>query len=298
MMGSMCASRSGWHSRRLRPTRTILAIPWYGRAWSTRSDESGARTRGGERFLDPSTRSTASRSPWAATAGRRWNAKQDTAWPSIARRACATCPVSYRQLWYDDVDSVSAKVGLARRKGLRGIGIWALGYDGDQPELWSALRYGFEKTTDREPPTGEAAIDAAGILGHRGGVPSVGETITLELRGVPMGTMAAASRSYVSRPAGGATAMVRSRAGRPSIRPFGGHLAPRRHRRGRGLCARRGGRGEPFPFGIAGPRSTVAARQVPVSIRIQWRDIAGNWSNPVRVDVVYQPTASPRTAEG
>ena len=46
-------------------------------------------------------------------------------------------------------------------KGLRGLGIWALGYDGDRPELWSALRYGLERPQDVEPPVGTAAIDAA-----------------------------------------------------------------------------------------------------------------------------------------
>ena len=48
--------------------------------------------------------------------------------------------VSWRQLWYDDVDAFGAKVGFALGKGLRGVGIWALGYQGMRPELWSVLR--------------------------------------------------------------------------------------------------------------------------------------------------------------
>ncbi len=161
--------------------KVILAMPWYGRAWSTRTDEPDSRTRSSERYLDPSTAFYRVSVPRAAIAGREWDQGQGSAWSVYRSRACETCPLSWRQLWYDDVDSVLAKVGLARRKGLRGVGIWALGYDGEQPELWSALRYGLDRPRDVDPPLGTVTIDAGSILGEGEEVPVVGETVRLAL---------------------------------------------------------------------------------------------------------------------
>ena len=70
----------------------ILAMPWYGRAWSTRTDEPDSRTRQGERFIDPSTAFYRVSVPRAASAGREWDAKQGSAWSVYRSRACETCP--------------------------------------------------------------------------------------------------------------------------------------------------------------------------------------------------------------
>ena len=45
-----------------------------------------------------------------------------------------------------------AKYDLVNAYGLRGAGIWALGYDGTRPELWNAIQAKF--ITDTTPPTG------------------------------------------------------------------------------------------------------------------------------------------------
>jgi len=44
-----------------------------------------------------------------------------------------------QQLWYDDAQMLSDKYEFVLQNDLGGIGIWALGYDNDQPELWNAL---------------------------------------------------------------------------------------------------------------------------------------------------------------
>ena len=49
----------------------------------------------------------------------------------------------YRQCHYENVRSLRAKYDLVKAQGLGGIGIWALGYDGDRPELWSLLEEEF-----------------------------------------------------------------------------------------------------------------------------------------------------------
>ena len=48
--------------------------------------------------------------------------------------------MTWRQLWYDDVDATRAKVEFAQAQELRGVGFWALGYQGAGDEMWSVLR--------------------------------------------------------------------------------------------------------------------------------------------------------------
>ena len=42
--------------------------------------------------------------------------------------------------WYDDEESLLAKYSLATDKKLKGVGMWALGYDDGFNQLWNALR--------------------------------------------------------------------------------------------------------------------------------------------------------------
>ena len=56
----------------------------------------------------------------------------------------------WRQLYLDDATAIRAKYDIVNRYGLRGAGIWALGYDGTRPELWAAIKDKF--ITDTKPP--------------------------------------------------------------------------------------------------------------------------------------------------
>ena len=44
------------------------------------------------------------------------------------------------QIYYESVDSIRLKLELVKSAGLGGIAIWALGYEGDNPNLWSTIR--------------------------------------------------------------------------------------------------------------------------------------------------------------
>ena len=47
--------------------------------------------------------------------------------------------MSWRQIYYDDAASLKLRYDMINRKGLRGAGIWALGYDVDRPEMRQAI---------------------------------------------------------------------------------------------------------------------------------------------------------------
>ncbi|MCU0411219.1 MAG: glycosyl hydrolase family 18 protein, partial [Bacteroidetes bacterium] len=49
----------------------------------------------------------------------------------------------WRQTWYDDSASLALKYDLVASRNLGGTGMWALGYDGTEPELWRLLKAKF-----------------------------------------------------------------------------------------------------------------------------------------------------------
>jgi spore germination protein YaaH len=50
---------------------------------------------------------------------------------------------SWRQTWYDDSLSWAKKFDSIKTKNVAGTGMWALGYDGSEPEMWGAIKTAF-----------------------------------------------------------------------------------------------------------------------------------------------------------
>ena len=53
------------------------------------------------------------------------------------------CVTSWRQVYYDDVASLKQRYAIVNDYGLRGAGMWALGYDGGHSELYRAASESF-----------------------------------------------------------------------------------------------------------------------------------------------------------
>lgn len=127
---------------RVSARKLILGVPYYGRAWSTATKSAHSRNTS-------STRSGASVSvtydtaaSYLAAKGRHYDTQEQVAWTVYKRENCTStygCYVSWRQLYVDDAQAIRAKYDLVNRLGLRGAGIWALGYDGTRRELWNAI---------------------------------------------------------------------------------------------------------------------------------------------------------------
>ena len=146
--------------------KLIVALPWYGRAWSADSPEPGAATVSGEEIDGPATVDYDAAVLQAIESGREYATGQESAWTSYVSQDCTDCPATWRQLWYDDHDSFGAKVDHALGAGLAGVGIWALGFDGDRPELWSALRQRIMRTVDEQAPNGSASLEPSAGTGR------------------------------------------------------------------------------------------------------------------------------------
>jgi hypothetical protein len=138
---------------RVPASRVILGVPYYGRAWSTATNELHSKTLNPAKYgavAEPYYRQAAD---LAATYGRRYDRVEASPWAAYRRQTCSAahgCVTSWRQMYYDDAASLKLRYDLVNRAGLRGAAIWALGYDGARPELRAALADKF--LADRTPP--------------------------------------------------------------------------------------------------------------------------------------------------
>ncbi len=141
------------YSSRVPASKVILGVPYYGRAWSTASDVLNAPTASAAKHGSSVAALYETALELAATNGRRYDPVEGVAWTTYQKENCTKtygCVTSWRQLYYDDAQSLAAKYDLVNQYGVRGIGIWALGYDGSRPELYKVIADKF--IVDTVPP--------------------------------------------------------------------------------------------------------------------------------------------------
>ena len=141
------------YTAKISPSKVILGVPYYGRAWSTETDEPNAKTLAPAKYGSPAAPTYAQAADLAALHGRRWDSVEQAPWTAYRKETCTTtygCVTSWRELYYDDAKSLRLRYDLVNRTSLRGAGIWALGFDGTRPELRQALADKF--LADRTPP--------------------------------------------------------------------------------------------------------------------------------------------------
>jgi spore germination protein YaaH len=130
------------YTTRVSPSKLILGVPYYGRAWSTSSDAPHAANISGSQYGTSVTAVYTTAADLAAQYGRRYDGIEQAPWTAYQRTTCTTtygCATAWRELYYDDAASLRLRYDLVNQAGLRGAGIWALGYDGTRPELYAAL---------------------------------------------------------------------------------------------------------------------------------------------------------------
>jgi hypothetical protein len=121
------------------PGKLILGVPYYGCQWRTSGPEAGAAT--GDFVKYPQLWETL---PGAEKHERQWHASSSTSWYRYQVNGW------WHQVWYDDMASLGLKIDLALREDLRGVGVWALGYESRRREPWELLA---QKLGRRAPGT-------------------------------------------------------------------------------------------------------------------------------------------------
>ena len=118
-----------------KPAQIIVGVPYYGHIWPTTSGARNARTTGGGGDVPyRQARVLARAHPPSFDPG------EAVQWSAWRVRDCATCPLHWVQLYYDDARSLGVKWAEFRRQQLLGTGFWTWGFQGDSGELAAALR--------------------------------------------------------------------------------------------------------------------------------------------------------------
>jgi spore germination protein YaaH len=110
----------------------ILGVPYYGYNWATADDSVPAAAQ-----ESGSAKTYSICKSEAASYGIRWDLDSDTPWYYYINGS-----TTY-QTWFDDQDSLGMKYDMVISTGFQGIGMWAIGYDGTNTELWNKIREKF-----------------------------------------------------------------------------------------------------------------------------------------------------------
>jgi spore germination protein YaaH len=141
------------YEKHVSASKIILGLPYYGRAWSTDSSAIHAHNISGAKYGKSVNVTYATALGVVADHGRKWDSIEQSPWSVYQKQTCTTtygCVTAWRQLYYDDAQSLGLKYDLINRTGIRGAGIWALGYDGNRDELHQMLADKF--LHDTTPP--------------------------------------------------------------------------------------------------------------------------------------------------
>ena len=150
------------YTARVAPSRIILGLPWYGRAWSTISSGVRSVSQSGTKYGASTTVNYESLTDLVAQYGRRWDSVEQSPYVAYQRQNCTStygCVTSWRQVYYDDGPSLKLRLAMVNDYGLRGAGMWALGYDGGHPELYRAYSESF--LVDKSAPQAGISMVAA-----------------------------------------------------------------------------------------------------------------------------------------
>ena len=114
------------------PEKLILGVPYYGNKWLTANQSEGSHALehiGSKTYAKAKSELDSHNLLWSFNYKTPWYAYEENS--------------NYYQTWFDNDSSLGLKYDLAKSKNLKGIGMWALGYDDDLTELWDLLRREF-----------------------------------------------------------------------------------------------------------------------------------------------------------
>lgn len=129
--------------------KLILALPYYGREWRTKST------------TVPSSTVKYRKAPLYRMIRKKYLKKHAA---NHHRAADGTPYFAYKkgkrayQCWYDDAESLASKYDLVNQFNIGGVGIWALGYDNGYTDLWKVLENEFVSCPSTYTPVPEESL--------------------------------------------------------------------------------------------------------------------------------------------
>ena len=122
--------------------KLMLALPYYGYIWETDTGKKAAKAR---KFIGSRTYDYIKAN---VTSPIKYDSISKSAWSAYSVQ---DSKVAFRQVWFDDFKTFSIKLDYLKKKKLKGLGIWALGYNHVNKDLWNAVATELEKTPANNP---------------------------------------------------------------------------------------------------------------------------------------------------
>lgn len=117
--------------------KLILGMPWYGLDFPVNKPEFKAATVGRGSII------TAGVTEEKITPDMPNISSFQTGWDELGQinwKAYYYNSQGWRMVYTDDAQSVSKKTAFAKEKQLLGVGMWALGFEGDNKDMWEAIK--------------------------------------------------------------------------------------------------------------------------------------------------------------
>ena len=130
------------------PNKVILGVPYYGYKFSTtgtgfNSPRNGACDAAGDAGCADPYNVLVTDLQCAQILSLNWDSPSSTPWASwfspSGNDPCGGNHNSWRELYYDNPTSLATKYDLVNNRGIRGVGIWALGMDHGINDLWQVI---------------------------------------------------------------------------------------------------------------------------------------------------------------
>ena len=126
-------------------SKLILGVPYYGYNWVVDSKEPNAKRIEGDDLIGFSQSQY-----YSNIVDTALDYNIEPSWDEIGQvpffSYISNSTGSIRQVYYENPKSIKIKYDMAKDKNLRGVGIWALGYDKGYQDLWNLLGEEFPRT--------------------------------------------------------------------------------------------------------------------------------------------------------
>lgn len=124
--------------------KLILALPFYGSIWETKSGEKGSKVTKfvGSRTVDY-LKSEMDKEP---TIKRQYDSVSHSSWYSFVVKDTMRNKRRFRQIWVDSDSAFAEKLNLINERDLAGVGIWALGYNKHYDNYWKEIERSFRNS--------------------------------------------------------------------------------------------------------------------------------------------------------
>ncbi|RLD58266.1 MAG: hypothetical protein DRJ05_08295, partial [Bacteroidetes bacterium] len=143
---------SYYQSQGIPKNKLLLGVPYYGREWPTEGAMAPSNTTGSSSartftYVNNNT------SGHYSNENRKWEANSFSPYYSFENGG-------WNQCFMEDAFSLGKKYDIVNRRGVSGIGIWALGYDDGYLDLWDLIANKF--STEMQLPISDTVYDSGG----------------------------------------------------------------------------------------------------------------------------------------